>query len=77
MGFKPNLHEIDWRYSVKNYFIGFVRKFYPNLIYKQIKFRCFLQILQYWDIEVYWNICGDLRTDKYYPCPSEMLLVTM
>ena len=56
MGFKPNLHKTDWRYSVKNYFIGFARKFYPTLIYKQIKFRCFLQILQYWDIEVYWNI---------------------
>ena len=45
MGFKPNLHKTDWRYSVKNYFIGFVRKFYPNLIYKQIKFWLFLQIL--------------------------------
>ena len=56
MSFKPNLHKTDWRYSVKNYFIGFVRKFYPTLIYKQIKFRCFLQILQYCNIEVYWNI---------------------
>ena len=46
MGFKLNLHKTDWRYSVKNYFIRFVRKFYPNLIYKQIKFRLFLQILK-------------------------------
>merc|ERR1712212_1165269 len=53
MSFKPNLHKTDWRYSVENYFIGFVRKFYPTLIYKQIKFRCFLQILQYCNIEVY------------------------
>ena len=36
MGFKPNLHKTDWRYSVKTYFIGFARKFYPTLIYKQI-----------------------------------------
>ena len=33
------------RYSVENYFIGFARKFYPNLIYKQIEFRLFLEIL--------------------------------
>ena len=46
MGFKPNLHKTDWRYSVKNYFIGFSRKFYPTLIYKQIKFQLFLQILK-------------------------------
>ena len=56
MGFKPNLHKTDRRYSVKNNFIGFARKFYPTLIYKQIKFRLFSQILQFWDIEVYWNI---------------------
>ena len=46
MGFKPNLHKTDWRYNMKNYFIGFARKFYPTLIYKQIKFRLFLQILK-------------------------------
>ena len=46
MSFKPNLQKIDWRYSVKNYFIGFTKKFYPTLIYKQIKFRLFLQILK-------------------------------
>jgi len=46
MGFKPNLHKTDWRYSVETYFIGFARKFYPTLIYKQIKFRLFLQILE-------------------------------
>ena len=46
MGFKPNLHKTDWRYSVKNYFIGFARKFYPTLIYNQIKFQLFLQILK-------------------------------
>ena len=38
MGFEPNLHQTDWRYSVKNYFIGFARKYFPTLIYKQIKF---------------------------------------
>ena len=36
MGFKLNLHKTDWRYSVKNYFIGFAKKFYPTLMYKQI-----------------------------------------
>ena len=44
------------RISIKTYFIGFARKFYPSLIYKQIKFQLFLQILQFWDIQVYWNI---------------------
>ena len=58
MGF--NLHKTDRRYSVKNYFIGFARKFYPNLIYKQIKFRLFLQfynteILRYIEIIFFEN----------------------
>ena len=30
------LHKIEKRYSVKNYFIEFARKFNRNLIYKQI-----------------------------------------
>ena len=42
---KPNLHKTDKRYSIKYYFIGFARKFYPNLIYKHIKFQLLLQIL--------------------------------
>ena len=59
MDFKPNLHKTDWRYSVKNFLIGFAKKFYPNLIYKQIKFQLFLQILQFLDIDVYWNIVSE------------------
>ena len=43
--FKPNLQKTDKTYSVKNFFIEFARKFYPNLIYKQIEYQLFLQIL--------------------------------
>ena len=66
--FKPNLHKTDKGYSVKNYFVGFARKFYPTLIYKQIKFSIvfanfkpakiisFLnKIFQYTSLSQYWK----------------------
>ena len=45
--FKPNLHKTDksYTYNGKSYFIWFARRFYPNLIKKQVKFWLFLQIL--------------------------------